>query len=231
MPRRFTMADLRARALQQVDLDADGALADPLVVNAMMSGVYGSLYSVVAKTGLRYFEYSTTLVTTGLAYVAEPADHLATTDTLERIVDPVSGRLRRVKPLAAQERAFWAGRSGHARRYELVDDRVNFYPTPPVGDQYILRYIPQPPDLKNYGDADVVDVVSPEGEEYFLWGCGLRFLAKMRSDVTLAMSERDRAKEELSEWASLRAFNEPPQTYVEDDDDDFYRDGDWRFDR
>lgn len=230
MPRRLVMSDLRGRALQQADLETDGAFEDTSIVNAMMSAQYGDLYSVVAGTGLRYFEYSTSFTTTGLSYIGEPIDHLATVDTIERVVDASTGRLRRLSQLMPQERTRWAGRSGHARRWELVDDQINLYPTPPAGDVYVLRYIPQPPDLTSYTDSQVVDVVTPDGEGFMIWGCAVRFLARVRSDVTLALQEREAARARLAEWAAMRSFNEQPHQVVEPDPADGpYSDGEYWF--
>jgi hypothetical protein len=232
MPRRFTMSDLRTRALQQVDLDTDGAFSDPTTVNRMISAQYGDLYGVVSAAARRYFETTTTITTTGATYIAEPVDHLATIDTIERVVNTTTGRLRRLRRIEPQERSVWSGRTGHARRWEMVDDRIYLYPTPPSGDQYVLRYIQQPPDLATYADGDVVDVVTPDGEGFMIWGCAVRFLGRVRSDVTLAIQEREQARARLLDWARDREFNDPHRTIVEDDlDDGPYCDGEYWYDR
>jgi hypothetical protein len=231
------MSDLRTRALQQADVEYDlqffGSSTATTLVNSMMSAQYGDLYSAVAEPGLRYFETSTTFTTPGGTNTwGEPVDHYATVDTIERVIAP-SGRLRRLRQMQPQERAMWAGRTGHARRYELVDDTIYLYPTPPANDVYILRYVNQPPDLQSYADSALVDVVSPYGEQFMIWGTAVRILAKIKSDASVAMSERDAAREKLVEWAAMRAFNDPPRMMVEDEDDYFepYRDGEWWLDR
>ncbi|HEY1554790.1 MAG TPA: hypothetical protein VGF94_08150 [Kofleriaceae bacterium] len=234
--RQLQLSDLRARALEQADLDTDlqftGAGTSPLV-NGMGSAQYGDLCGVVAGTGLRYFESTQTAVMDGTTNViTEPTAILSLVDTIERVYDPVNGRLRRLRPIAPQERAYWAGRTGYARVWELVDRQLLLYPKPPANDQYILRFIPQPPDLRNAADNTMVDVVCPDGESFMIWGWTVRALAKARSDVTLALAERDAARDRLAEWAALRLFHEPPRIMPEDDSDLFpMRDGSWSYDR
>ncbi len=229
MPRRFSMATLRLRCLQRVDLVTDLSIVTS-EANSLISEQYGDFYSTIAGAGMRYFEYETSFTTTGLSYLSEPADHLSTVDTIERVID-AAGHVRRLKQIQPQERSRWVGRTGHALRWELNDDRIYLYPTPPAGDVYTLRYIPQPPDLTSYADGDLVDVVTPDGESFLIWGTAVKLLAKSRSDVTLCIAEREAARGRLSEWASLRAFNDPPRTIVDDDEDDGCREGDWGYDR
>ncbi len=229
MPLRVTMATLRLQCLQQVDLVTDLSIG-VAEANSYISRQYGDLFSVISAAGMRYFEYQATFVTAGLSYLTEPADHLSTVDTIERVLD-AAGRTRRLRQIQPQERSLWAGKTGHARKWELVDDRLCLYPTPPVGDTYTLRYIPQPPILTSYGDSDAVDVVTPDGLDFMIWGTGVKLLGKSKSDVTLCMAEREAARGRLAEWASLRAFNDPPRTIVDDDEDDYLRDGDWGYDR
>ncbi len=231
MPRRLLMGTIRTRCLQRADMETDLSVSTS-ETNSLISEQYGDHYSVVAAAGLRYFEKSTSFTTAGLSYLAEPVDHLSTVDTIERVVSATTGRSRRLRQLAPQERTVWTGRTGHARRWELVDDRINLYPTPPSGDVYVLRYIPQPPDLTSYADGDVVDVVTPDGEAFLIWGVTVKLLAKSARDTSLAEREREQARGRLSEWASLRAFNDSPRTIVDDDDDgDLYRDGSYWYDR
>jgi hypothetical protein len=77
-----------------------------------------------------------------------------------------------------------------------------------------------------------VDVVSPDGLSALIWGTGVRFLAKSRSDVTLCMKERDEAVERLLEWAQMRAFNDPHRMVVDECEDyDLRADGSYWYDR
>lgn len=213
MPRRYQMSTLVLKCSQRFGLDGDDSLS--AYWKGFVSEVYGDVYSTVAITGLRYFEFSLDTTTAGLAYISEPADHLSTVDTVERLYP--DGSRRRLRQLAPQQRANWAGQSGEAVRWELVDDRLYLYPTPPAGQQYTLRYIPQPPDLTSYADTDVVDVVTPDGEAMLIWGVNVLALAKSERDVTLAIQREEEARARLTEWAALRAFNDSPRHVVEDD--------------
>lgn len=228
MPRRLLMSDVVTRVLQAANRENDDSIGT-VEKKSRISLVYGSdLYETVCDAGHRYFEYEQSFTTAGLGYIAEPADHLATVDNIELVLDATTGRCCRLKPITPQERAAWSGRTGTPRRYAMIDDRFYLYPTPPSGTRLTLRYIPQPPDLSTFADSDVVDVVTPSGEGLLIWGSACSFLSKSSSDLAFAMSERERFKAQLADWAAKRAFNEPQRTYVDDDDDDLYYDGDWR---
>jgi len=231
VPFRLTMSDIRTQCLNNVDMATDESVTTA-EANAIISDVYCSrVYLTVASAFRRYFETSTTFTTTGLSYLAEPSNHLSTVDTIERVLDS-SGRLRRLQRIMPQERAVWSGRTGHARKWEIVDDRIYLYPTPPSGDQYVLRYIQQPPSLANYGDADVVDVVTPDGLAVVIWGASVRLKAKSDRDVGLALKERDEAATRLLLWAQDRAANDQEHIVVEDDcDDDPRLEGSYWYDR
>jgi hypothetical protein len=225
------MSDLRTRVLRQADMENEDI--SPTEVNTHISMEYGDVYQTVADTGGRYFETSTNFTTAGLSYISEPADHLATVDTIERQIDSTTGRLVRLRRIMPQERAMWSGKTGHAKRWELVDDRINLYPTPPSGDVYVLRYIPQPPDLDAYADGATIDVVTSDGLSMLMWGSVVRLLAKKEADVSLAIREREAARARLTEWAQLRAFNDPNRSIVDEEEWDYgpYREGEWWYDR
>jgi hypothetical protein len=220
------MSDLVTQCKRRADKEFDDQIsADEW--KALISEQYGDLYAVVASAGLQYFEHTLSITTDGTARFDEPDDHMSTI-SLDRIVDS-SGRRRVVRSIVAQERAAWAGRSGsEAQVYALVDGYFYFYPTPPAGQTYELLYIPQPPDLGVYLDSDIVDVVTPDGQAFLVWGVTVKALSKSESDVRLAIAEREGARERLLGWAADRAFLEPRRTYV--DEDDGYRDpAAWRY--
>ena len=187
----------------------------------MIHAQYAQLYAIVADSGCRYFETSIEVTMAGTNTIAEPPDHLGTVDVIERLVDS-SGRTTRLRQMLPQERSRWAGRTGQARRFEFVDDTIYLYSIPFFGDIYIIRYIPQPPDITAYDDNNVIDVVNPGGEDFMIWGFCVRALAKVKSDVTLAMAEREKAGTALADWARQRAFNESPRRFVEDDGDGLF---------
>lgn len=202
MPRRYTMGALVTRCQQRADLENDGHVTE---WKALISEQYGDLYSIVAASGLRYFETEATITATGAASYAEPDDHLATVG-LDHVDS--AGTRRPLAEIMVQERHRWIGLTGEAFAFALVDDRILLYPKPATGT-YILIYIPQPPDLSSYADATVVDVVTPDGEAFLVWGVTVKALAKSEADVSLAIAEREAARTRLATWAALRSFNQP----------------------
>lgn len=228
MPRRFALSTLVTRCQQRCDLENENHIA-PAEWKALVSEQYGELYSIVAESGLRYFETIDTISTTGAASYAEPADHLGTV-LVARVLDS-AGRRFDLDEIMAQERSGWSGMTGDAACYALVDDQIYLYPTPPAGQTYEVLYIPQPPDLSSFLDADVIDVVNPDGEAFLIWGVAVKGRAKSESDVQLAMAEREAARVRLIEWSTLRAFNQPRRRIVRDEDvsGGNYDAADWRF--
>ncbi len=219
MPRRYTLLELVTRAQRRCDREGDDTISTP-EWKALISEQYGDLYSVVAEAGLRYFETTNTITTTGVASYDEPVDHLGTVSVC-RVINTAGAR-RDLKEIMAQERSYWTGMTGEATRYALVDDQIYLYPTPPAGQTYEMLYIPQPPDLSLYADTDVIDVVTPDGEAFLLWGVAALVAAKTQDDdrSRLALSRQDATRVRLSEWATMRAFNSPRHRVIEDDEDD-----------
>src|SRR4051812_25773444 len=136
MPRRLPMSTILLRAREWAGMVGDDSIEDP-ELRSRASERYGDLWGVVAATGLRYFEYSKQFTTTGLATLAEPTDHLATVDEIEYVWNVATGARRRLRQIGPAERSRWSGMTGgEARRWELVDDTIYLYPTPPSGQIY-----------------------------------------------------------------------------------------------
>lgn len=195
--------------------------------NSYISEVYGELYEEVARTGLRYFEYTEEFTTTGDGYVDEPPDQLAMVDCIELVLD-ASGRTRRLQPIRAQEHSYYAGLSGEPSRFELIDDRLYLFPAPPSGTELTLRYIAQSPDLSEYADNQSVDVVTAAGEAFLIWGVAA--IGKHKDDrfVDFAEQQKEKAKGRLIDWAATRLASESNRPFVDDEADDFVRlPGDW----
>ena len=130
MPRRFTMSVLLDRCRKRADKVGDESLSDA-DLQALISEVYGELYSLVAETGHRYFETYATISTTGAASYTEPADHLGTV-RMERVLDS-AGRTTPLREVGAREQTYWNGSTGTARVFALVDDQIYLYPVPASG--------------------------------------------------------------------------------------------------
>jgi hypothetical protein len=214
MPRRFTLGELVTKAQQRTDTENQSNIGEA-EWRSMFSTSYGALYAIVAETGLRYFETSTTITSTGVASYDEPDGHWSTVSVA--YVVNAQGERRQLYELMAQEQDRFSGvTGGESVAYALIDDLIYLYPTPAVGQQYEWRYVPQPPDLGDYGDNDSVDVVTPDGEAFLLWDVAVQVLAKEGSDTSLARAEREEARMRLREWAVLRALNAPRRRFVDD---------------
>jgi hypothetical protein len=231
VPRLLEMGTVVERCQRRADLENDGHIADAEWL-ALISEQFGELCALVSETGLRYFETTATLTTTGVAYVSEPSNHLATV-RIDFLVDGTTTGLRRqLDEIMPQEQARWSGHSnGEARAYALVDDRIYLYPTPPTGQSYEILYIPQPPDVSAFASDECIDVVTPDGESFLLWGVAVKALAKSESDVRLAIAEREAARERLTAWATMRAFSQPRRLISGSFDGPLsgYDPADWRF--
>lgn len=213
MPRRYALSTLRTRCQRRADMESDGHIADA-EWDALISEQYGELYEIVAGTGLRYFEVTHTITADGSASYDEPDDH-GKTIGVDRV--NADGTRFALRPLMAQERTRYGGVEGIAYEYAIVDNLVYFYPEPQSGT-YELLYIPQPPDISAYADADLIDVVCIYGEAFLLWGVAVKALSKSEGDVRLALAERERAAQKLLEWAAERDANEPRRRVLDPDD-------------
>lgn len=205
MPRRLTMSDLVTRCQRRADMENDPSISTAEWY-ALVSEMYGELYTLVVDAGWEYFESTHTYTSDGTNILTETSDHFATVQ-LAYLVDATTGRYRALRQLGPQERILRSGISAavHATSFAMVDDKIYLYPTPPSGQTYEMRYVPQPPDLTTYAGTDLVDVVVPDGEALMCWGVAVKALSKSESDVTVAMRERDEARQRFDDACRLRA--------------------------
>jgi len=224
MARRLAMSVLVKRCKRRADKENDDHIGTP-EWQALISEVFGELYETVAETGMRYFETESTITATGAASYTEP-DALLSFIGIDFIVNAATGERRPLRELMVQERHALSGQTGEAVGYAFVDDQIFLYPRPSTGT-YKLLHVPQSPDLTDYGDADLVDVVCAAGEAFLVWGVAC--LAKDKGEVNLefALMQRDRSAKRLAEWAVLRALNEPRRPMV-DQYDTLPMEGDYR---
>lgn len=225
MPRLFDMGDLVTMCQQQCDKEHDQHIG-AAEWKRRIGTVYGDLWGEIAKTGLRYFETRETITTTGAASYDEPVALLATVG-IDRVYP--DGTRRELRELMAQQRNRFAGRTGDAVAYEHVDDQLYLWPRPPTGQTYELLYIPQPPQLTEWADTDQVDVVTPDGEAFIIWGVKVGASDKEESDVRVAIGEREAARARVVEWATLKAFHQRRRIVVEDDEPYFYDPGEYLY--
>lgn len=225
MPRTFTLGDLVTRAKRRCDMEGQEFISDT-EWKQYISTSYAELFSLVAETGLRYFESSYTLSADGSTSYDEPAGVLSTVGIDFEV--SAQGERRALYELMPQERNKFRGLTGEAVAYELVDDQLFLWPKPSTGTYYWL-YVPQPPDLSSSVDATNVDVVTPDGEAFLLWAVAVQAKEKEGTDSSRAVAERELARGRVLQWATLRMLHSPRRRMV---DDQAYLDfdaADWRY--
>lgn len=203
-------------------MESDGSIARDEWCR-LISEAYGELYTIVFESGMEYFEYAEQMTSNGTNVLAEIADHLSTV-TLAYLADATTGRYRALRELMAQERTMMSGLAGsnRATSFALVDDKIYLYPTPPAGQIYEMRYVPQPPELVETvgGLAVNVDVVTPDGLAFLVWNVAVMAQAKSETDATLATQRLEEARVRFTESVGLRALNAPRRRIL-----DFETDG------
>jgi hypothetical protein len=213
MPRNVLMSDLVLRAQRRTDKENDLSVPT-LEWKALINTTYGDLYSEVERSGMRYFESTASIAATGAASYTLATDLLGTIGIDFLYDGTTTGRRRQLRELMVQERTAWAGMTGDAQGFQVVGQKVFLYPNPTTGT-YEMIYMPQSPDISAAADGTNVDVVTPDGEEFIIWGVAVKALAKSNDDTQLAEREREAARVRFMEWAVLRAFNEPRHRIVQ----------------
>lgn len=190
-----------------------------------ISTSYAELFSLVAETGLRYFEATETITATGADSYTEPAAMMSTIG-VDYVVN-AQGERRALYELMAQERNIYRGLTGEAVAYELIDDQMYLHPKPTSGT-YKWLYVPQPPDLSSSADATVVDVVTPDGEAFLVWAVAVQAKEKEGTDSSTARQERELARERVLQWATLRMLNGARRRMVDDQEGSYDPADYWR---
>lgn len=194
------------------------------------SSAWGEFYGILVDSGLRYFETEATVTTDGTASYALPSDHLATIG-VDYSVNANTGQRRHLVPLMAQHRNRYSALSGasEAYRYALVGSNLQLYPTPPTSQTYYHVYVPQPTDYSEAADDVVIDVVTPDGEQFLTYSLAVFGALKEESDASVFQQEREAARKRVEHWATMRAMNEPRERVVSDSD--YYQrdEGDWDY--
>ena len=208
------MDALRTACKQQVDLENHAVISDAEWAS-YISRAYGELWTIVFEAGLQYFEYATTFTTDGSSTLDEPADHLSTVALA--YVEPTGHQyeLRLLQPQEVSRASRMGSGSGRARWYALVDNKIRLYPTPPAGQSYELRYVPQSPNLATFAGDACVDVVTPDGEDFVIWSTAVRACGKTEADPGLALREREAARERFTESVRQRAMTAPRRLVVD----------------
>lgn len=252
MPRKFTVGELVKRGRQRADMENSARVSDG-EWRGLLSSAYADLHSILAASGMRYFEavHIITVGTTGTVSDSiasegvagaltskRPAttgrgthyqlpDDFLTSIGVDRVVSTTTGERRELTEMMMQERNLYAGATGtESVAYEIAGNILTLMPAPATAQVYELVYVPQPFDYSAASDLAKVDVVTPDGEQFLIWYMAVLALAKEESDTQVAREERERARSRVEEWATLRALISPRRRFVAEDQR-YYESGDW----
>jgi hypothetical protein len=212
MARNLTMGELVRRCKRRAGLEFTSPISDP-EWKALISEQYGHLYSIVVKSGFRYFEANPpqTIAADGSASYALPSDHDCTIG-IDRSLDG-NGTVTQLDELMIAERDALSGQTGDACYYSVVGQTIVLFPKPTSGT-YSHLYVPQSPDISTLPDANNVDLVTADGESFLIYGVAVKAMAKTEQDPSLAMAERDSAERRFTEDVGLRALVNPRRRVV-----------------
>lgn len=220
MPRNFTLGELVTRCKQRADMENSDLISDA-EWKGLISTAFAALHGLIALPGMRYYESQTEIL--GSAFVDNddqtadvplPEDHLSTVGVDYKR----DGDWYALPEMMAQERNigeqsffgdnfFWA----------LVGCSLRITPKPKDSQEFRHIYIPQPVSLSSAVDTFVVDVVTPEGEEYVVWHVVVNALSKEQSDIRNALGARAAMKEAVERWVINRSLNTPRRPQVDMD--------------
>lgn len=218
MSRTITLAELRSDVRQRADVENDTHLSDA-EINRYVSSSYSFLYGLLVRSGEAYFENTQTITTTGVATYALPADfyrmlrvrYRVDSQSWARVIEADPNIIDRVTTNGV--RATW---------YRLVNNSIEFYPTPPSLQTYQLRYIPAAERLT--GDNQSINGVNG-WEELIVLDAAIKCLRKSDKQEMAAGLERDRLlmlkniedlAYERSIASSTRPFREEDVSYEPD---------------
>lgn len=213
MARTFKVGELVTLAQQYSDQENSDFISQAEWRGYLSSG-YAVLHSILVESGARCFE-DTDLYTTGSDPWLLPEDFLSYIGVDYLQDGTLTGRRWSLREFMAQERNLYAGvsGSGYASGFYISNKDITLQPTPGTGQVYALVYVPQPVKLTD--DDTVVDVVTPDGEQFLLWYATFMARDKEDSDVRSALRERREAEVRLREWAVNRAMHAPRRPMVD----------------
>ncbi len=205
MPRKHTLEEMTTWCQQRADMEHGGAVEGTEEWQSLISMAYAELYGVVAESGYLYFLATYEYTTDGVGPYQEPSNHSATVQ-VNQITDTTIGTRRELIELMPHEYNRFRGATGTAIAWAFLDDQLHLFPNPPSGQTYELVYVPQPPDLTSYDPTTLIDVVTPDGEQFVIWSVAIAALAKEGTDTGLAERKAAEYRLKVENWANLRAF-------------------------
>jgi hypothetical protein len=202
MARNFTLLTLVNRARKRVDMENDDSIS-AAEWKELVAEIYDELHACLVETGCRAFEavQNITAQTTAL-----PSDWLSTIG-VDYVHNVTTDERRELYELMVQERNALRGRVEEAQFYEVADGNLVLWPAPPAGQTYKHLYVPVPTDYSASADGTNIDVVTPHGDKFIIWGVTMLACHKVERDPRDAERRFETYREKVYEWGVLQHLN------------------------
>jgi hypothetical protein len=211
MARNFQLLELEELCKQQCDEEGQDSIS-PAEWRRYVSSVYAQLYKKFAFSGLRYFEDTLALTAQSTPL---PDDHLSTLG-IDWIIDATTDRRKPLREISYQQRWRYIGRgASRSLVYEHAGANLVLHPPPQADQDYELLYIPQPPILTSAGDETVIDVITPDGEDFVIWNVVVAAKEKLDRDTKAAERQAARAEERIDEDVRQRSLHYMAEPEIE----------------
>lgn len=186
MARTYTRAQIRTRAKQLADMTYKRKPTDD-EWNDLIDVYNAEFHELLYQSGLAYKQAETTIATTGVAAYNLPAGFLGLLK-LEYQIDSSPTRYTRLSPVHVLEDHMFSATGSEAVAYQLVNDTVVLYPTPPSGQTYRLRYVPMATKLT--ADSDTIDGING-WEQIIAVNCAIDALVQEESDPSALIMRKN----------------------------------------
>ncbi len=205
MARSTTVADLVTRVRVEAGMIGDANPSDANVV-AALDTEWTALYGIMASSKRGFFSASTTLVTDGTSTRPLPTDFR---DLLRLDYDPgASQQLIPLEETPLQEIHRFARTGPRATHFLMQGATIEFFPTPPVAQNYALRYVPAPKKLTTSATPAADEQNSVDGisgwEDRLVLGAVKRLREAEESDTSSVSRAIDKADERVAAEAGDR---------------------------
>lgn len=213
MSRLFTIAKLIQRGRQRCDQE-NADILSAAEWQAELSTIWGEFQGLIVESGARTYETTSTFTTvSGTDNYALPTNFLATIglDLLRTVGDRYE-----LGELLAQERNVYSfGTGGYPDAFALIGQNIRIYPTPTGAYDMELVYAPQATDISEVVTTTEIDVITPDGESFFIWSLALIGGLKEESDMAVTYARQmEAARKRVIHWAAQQSLHTPKRRYV-----------------
>jgi hypothetical protein len=223
LSRLFKVGTLVRRIRSQGQF-TDGGSVDDTDIADKLSSLVAELYSTLDEGGHRHREerlYFTGADMTAAAdedpdeqgaYITLPPDHMATLG-----VDWRSSGWVELEELMFQERNTFSAGGRTSVAWEHRNDRIYIFGAPSASEKFRLIYVPQPPMIADDFDEVEIDVFTPAGEQFLIFGAVAELKDKEDEDYRFAVQEREKHRERVHVWAVKRSLHKARRPQFNDE--------------